>query len=289
MSVASMAREPERAPSSSLIDFESVELEYRGKTGSTLALSGTSFSVGEGEIVAVVGPSGCGKSTIVKLVSGLIMPTRGSVTVDGAPVAGPLGIVGIAFQNPVMLPWLRTIDNVLLPLKVVKEHRHRFRKDYTHNRERAMELLRTVGLDGFENKYPWQLSGGMRQRASLCRALVHEPRLLLLDEPFAALDAFTKEELWGVLQDLWIQRKPTIVLITHDLREAVLLAHRVYVMSARPGRILHEERVEFPRPRNLNTSFREDFVDIVQRLRMRIEQTRNEAMGALPTNQGAGP
>jgi len=257
-----------------LIEIDDVSLRYGEGEGGTLALNGASFEVLEGELVALVGPSGCGKSTIVKLVSGLMPPTSGRAVVDDQLVTGPLSIVGIAFQNPVMLPWLKTIDNVLLPLKVVSPHRKHFRRDYEQYRERALSLLRAVGLHGFEESYPRELSGGMRQRASLCRALVHEPRLLLLDEPFASLDAFTREELWGVLQDLWLEKRPTVILITHELREAVYLSDRVYVMSARPGRIIHHRDVPFARPRDLEITFDDEFVDLAHDLRLHIEQTR---------------
>jgi NitT/TauT family transport system ATP-binding protein len=259
-----------------LIDIDDVSLRYGVGEGSTLALDGTSFQVDEGEFISLVGPSGCGKSTIVKLVSGLVPVTGGRLDVDGQPVAGPLSIVGIAFQNPVMLPWLRTIDNVLLPLKIVRPHRDHFRRRKEEYRDRARALLKVVGLDGFEQKYPWQLSGGMRQRASLCRALIHEPRLLLLDEPFASLDAFTREELWAVLQDLWLEKKPTIIMITHDLREAVYLSDKVYVMSARPGRILYERDVGFARPRNLEVTFDDVFVELAHDLRQYIQLGRDE-------------
>ena len=261
---------------SHLIDIDDVSLRYGVGKSSILALAGTSFKVGEGELISLVGPSGCGKSTIVKLVSGLMPVTRGRLTVDGQPVTGPLSMVGIAFQNPVMLPWLNTIDNVLLPLKIVRPHRGHFRRRKEEYRDRARALLKVVGLDGFEQKYPWQLSGGMRQRASLCRALIHDPRLLLLDEPFASLDAFTREELWGVLQDLWMEKKPTIIMITHDLREAVYLSDKVYVMSARPGRILYERDVGFERPRKLDITFDDAFVEMAHDLRQYIQLGRDK-------------
>lgn len=259
-----------------LIDIDDISLRYGKGEGSTLALAGTTLKVNEGEFISIVGPSGCGKSTIVKLVSGLIPVTRGRMVVDEQPVTGPLSIVGIAFQNPVMLPWLNTIDNVLLPLKIVRPHRNDFRQRKEEYRERARALLKVVGLAEFEQTYPWQLSGGMRQRASLCRALVHDPRLLLLDEPFASLDAFTREELWGVLQDLWLEKKPTIILITHDLREAVYLSEKVYVMSARPGHILYERDVDFDRPRNLDITFDDAFVELAHDLRKYIQLGRDK-------------
>lgn len=259
-----------------LIDIDDISLRYGKGEGSTLALAGTTLKVNEGEFISIVGPSGCGKSTIVKLVSGLIPVTRGRMVVDEQPVTGPLSIVGIAFQNPVMLPWLNTIDNVLLPLKIVRPHRNDFRQRKEEYRERARALLKVVGLAEFEQTYPWKLSGGMRQRASLCRALVHDPRLLLLDEPFASLDAFTREELWGVLQDLWLEKKPTIILITHDLREAVYLSEKVYVMSARPGHILYERDVDFDRPRNLDITFDDAFVELAHDLRKYIQLGRDK-------------
>lgn len=277
--VSSVSRLQARPPASvpePLVTLRDVSLRYGG-SGGTMALAGTSFSVAQGEFTAIVGPSGCGKSTILKLVSGLLRATQGSVMVEGAEVTRPLSIVGIAFQNPVMLPWLKTLDNVLLPLKIVKPHRRHFRRHREDYVERAMELLSVVGLAGFEYKYPWQLSGGMRQRASLCRALIHEPRMLLFDEPFAALDAFTREELWQVLEALWLRNKPTIVLITHDLREAVYLADTVHVMSARPGRIVYSKTIKFNRPRSIEQCYEEAFVDAVHDLRKHIEKVRHAA------------
>jgi NitT/TauT family transport system ATP-binding protein len=262
-----------------LIDINDVSLRYGVGKESTLALAGTDIQVSEGEFVSIVGPSGCGKSTIVKLVSGLIPVTSGRMNVDGQPVTGPLSIVGIAFQNPVMLPWMSTIDNVLLPLKVARPHRNQFRQRKEEYQDQARALLKVVGLDGFESRYPWELSGGMRQRASLCRALIHEPRLLLLDEPFASLDAFTREDLWGVLQDLWLEKKPTIIMITHDLREAVYLSDKVYVMSARPGRIIYERDINLERPRNIEMTFEDVFVEMAHDLRQYIQLGHDTSKG----------
>ena len=180
------------------VEISDVSLTYPGAGASaTLALDHATLSIDKGEFVAVVGPSGCGKSTLLKLVSGLHVPSRGGVIVAGHEVAGPIKIVGMAFQNPIMLPWRTTLDNVLLPLEIVEPHASRFRANRKTYVEKAESLLAAVGLDGFGKSYPWQLSGGMQQRASLCRALIHEPDLLLLDEPFGALDAFTREELWS--------------------------------------------------------------------------------------------
>jgi NitT/TauT family transport system ATP-binding protein len=178
----------------------------------------------------------------------------------------------MAFQNPTLMPWRTTLDNVLLPMEIVEPHKRRFRRHRAEYVERAMALLKTVGLADFADKYPWQLSGGMQQRSNLCRALIHEPELLMLDEPFGALDAFTREELWGVMQALWLEKRFTGVLVTHDLREAVYLADTVYVMSRRPGRIVVTKAIDLPRPRTLTSTFEPAFVDIVHELRDRIHQ-----------------
>jgi NitT/TauT family transport system ATP-binding protein len=179
--------------------------------------------------------------------------------------------VGMAFQNPTLLPWLTLLDNVMLPLKIVPPFRQEYRaKRRGEFRDRIETLLAQVGLAGFSNKYPWQLSGGMLQRASLCRALIHEPQLLMLDEPFGALDQFTREELWGVMQDLWMTRKPTVVLVTHDLKEAAFLANRICVMQARPGRIIDDSVVPFPRPRTIAMSYDPSFTALTHSLREMI-------------------
>jgi NitT/TauT family transport system ATP-binding protein len=190
--------------------------------------------------------------------------------VGGAPVRGPQKIVGMAFQNPIMLPWRTILHNVLLPLEIVTPHRERFRRDRAAYVAQAQELLASVGLAGFGDRNPWQVSGGQQQRASLCRALIHQPELLLLDEPFGALDAFTREELWQVLQNLWLQRRFTVFLVTHDLREALFLADTVYVMSPRPGRLVHRTTVSLPRPRTLEDTFTTSFTDAYHEIRRRI-------------------
>jgi NitT/TauT family transport system ATP-binding protein len=258
----------------SFIEIDEVDLVYRGAEArgeaGTLALSDASLRIEEGAFVSIVGPSGCGKSTLVKLISGLARPSRGSVRVAGRSVERPLKTVGVAFQNPTLLPWRNIRDNTLLPLEIVEPYRRSFRREAAANRARAERLLAAVGLAGFAERMPWQLSGGMQQRAQLCRALIHEPAILLLDEPFAALDAFTREELWGVLQDLWSARRCTVVLVTHELREAVYLSDVVHIMSARPGRIVASKTIELPRPRSLEATFREDFIALVHELRDHI-------------------
>ena len=191
-------------------------------------------------------------------------------------MTGPLKIAGMAFQNPTLLPWRKTIDNVLLPMEIVEPHRRRFRAERGRYREMAEALLATVGLAGFGERFPWELSGGMQQRASLCRALIHQPALLMLDEPFAALDAFTREELWCVLRDLWEAQRFTVILVTHDLREAVFLADTIHVMSAWPGRIVKTRQVDIPRPRDLAVCYEPAFVDIVHELRDEIATVRKQ-------------
>ncbi|MBZ0138645.1 MAG: ABC transporter ATP-binding protein [Pseudorhodoplanes sp.] len=239
-----------------------------------LAIQDLTLAVGRGEFAAVVGPSGCGKSTLMKLVTGLQFPFAGHVTVGGEDVHQPVKIAGMAFQAPTLLPWRTTLENLLLPLEIVRPHRSELRRNKAAYVERAEKLLASVGLAGFGSKYPWQLSGGMQQRASLCRALIHEPQLLMLDEPFGALDAFTREELWCVIRDLHAARGITIIFVTHDLREAVFLADRVFVMSARPGRILAERTIDLPRPRDLEVTFSSAFQDIVHELREHIVKAR---------------
>jgi NitT/TauT family transport system ATP-binding protein len=185
-----------------------------------------------------------------------------------------LKITGMAFQNPVMLPWRTVLDNLLLPLEIVEPHRSRFRAHKHEYVARADNLLRSVGLAGMGEKFPWQLSGGMQQRASLCRSLIHEPKLLMLDEPFGALDTFTREELWCVVRDLHAERGFTVILVTHDLREAAFLSDRIYCMSSRPGRIIAEREVTLPRPRDLDVTYTHEFADIVQDLRNQIRNAR---------------
>mgnify|MGYP005813836227 CR=1 FL=1 len=258
------------------IELTDVDLVYgsgKGKTklgDDTLAVRAANLSIGDGEFVAIVGPSGCGKSTLLKLIAGLTKPSRGVVRVGGKDVVNPLKIVGMAFQNATLLPWRNIRDNVMLPLEIVEPHRSRQKQDREKNLDRTNELLTKVGLAGFADKMPWQLSGGMQQRAQLCRALIHDPSILMLDEPFAALDAFTREELWGVLQELWSFRKCTIILVTHELREAAFLADTVHIMSARPGRVIRSRSVDIPRPRTLAATFEPGFVELVHELRHHI-------------------
>ena len=257
------------------IELENVTLTYGHGEKQTTALGLTNLRVNQGDFVALVGPSGCGKSTILKLVTGLIKASEGYVYVAGRVVGATPVRVGMAFQNPTMLPWLTVRDNVMMPLKIVPPFRQEYRsKKNTEFRDRAEALLKEVGLANFGDKHPWQLSGGMLQRASLCRALIHEPQLLMLDEPFGALDQFTREELWAVMQELWMKLKPTVLLVTHDLKEAGYLATRICVMRARPGQIVDDAEVPFPRPRTIDMSYTPTFVSMTQRLRELIVSQR---------------
>ena len=243
-------------------------MAYGRGAAAVKAVEDVTLGIGKGEFIAVVGPSGCGKSSLMKLISGLHPPLAGTLTVEGKPVTGPLKSVGMAFQNSNLLPWRSALDNVLLPLEIVQPYRKGFKREKYVGK--AQELLHSVGLRGFTDKYPWELSGGMQQRTSICRALIHEPEILMLDEPFGALDAFTREELWCALRLQVAQRQVTVMLVTHDLREAVFLADTVYVMSSRPGRIVLRRGVDIPRPRDLEVVYTQQFQDIVHELRSLI-------------------
>ncbi len=218
------------------------------KTGSTHALDSIQLDIAQGEFIALVGPSGCGKTTLLKIMAGLVGGFQGTVSLGGQPIVKPSIEVGVVFQEPTLLPWRTVLQNIMLPVELVKLDERK----YT---ERAMALMKTVGLAGFEHQYPKQLSGGMRQRAGICRALVRDPKVLLMDEPFGALDAMTREFLNVELQRIWLGEggaaRKTIVFVTHSIPEAVFLADRVVVMSPRPGRVAEVVSVNLPRPRRL--------------------------------------
>jgi NitT/TauT family transport system ATP-binding protein len=258
-----------------VINLEKVRVTFGDSENQVTALSETSLRIAHGEFVALVGPSGCGKSTILKLVAGTLTASQGNIFVAGREIGANEVRIGMAFQNPTLLPWLNIRDNVMLPLKIVAPYKQAFaQKRKSEYRDRVEASLAQVGLANFGDKFPWQLSGGMQQRASLCRALIHDPTLLLLDEPFGALDQFTREELWEIMQNLWIEKRPTVLLVTHDLKEAAYLASRICVMQARPGRIVDDSVVPFARPRTIEVSFMPDFVSLTQRLRERIVAAR---------------
>ena len=229
-----------------LIEARGVAKTYRQRNGAAVeSLKPLDFQITEGEFVTVVGPSGCGKSTLLKLVAGLLPASSGELLLQGRPIAGPQRDVGIVFQSALLLAWRSVLDNVLLQAEMR-------RMPMAAARERAMALIRMAGLEGFEDKYPWQLSGGMQQRASICRALLHDPPLLLMDEPFGALDALTREKMNLELQRLWMQSKKTVLLITHSIPEAIFLSDRVFVMSERPGAFAAVYPIALPRPRSLD-------------------------------------
>jgi NitT/TauT family transport system ATP-binding protein len=270
---------PLNAPAAPFVDFKDVWLAYNEEflAQQRFAVEAIDLQVAQGEFIAIVGPSGCGKSTFMKLATGLKLPSRGKIMIDGTPVTGPLKVSGMAFQAPSLLPWRTTLANVLLPLEIVEPYRSHFKAKRAEYEERARQLLKKVGLAGYEDQFPWQLSGGMQQRASICRALIHEPKMLLLDEPFGALDAFTREELWCILRDLWTEHRFNVILVTHDLRESVFLADTVYVMSKSPGRFVVKREIDLPRPRDLELTYTKEFIDIVHELRGHIGAIRNAA------------
>jgi NitT/TauT family transport system ATP-binding protein len=271
------------------VDFRDVWLAYNDEllAQNHFAVEAIDLKVSEGEFIAIVGPSGCGKSTFMKLTTGLKMPSKGRIMIDGQPVTGPLKISGMAFQAPSLLPWRTTVDNVLLPLEIVEPFRSQFKSKRKEFEERARKLLQKVGLGGYEDKFPWQLSGGMQQRVSICRALIHEPKMLLLDEPFGALDAFTREELWCILRDLWTEQRFNVILVTHDLRESVFLADTVYVMSKSPGRFVVKKEITLPRPRDLEVTYTQEFGDIVHELRSHIGAIRSPVINPAPAVEGS--
>jgi NitT/TauT family transport system ATP-binding protein len=234
--------------------------QYATGRGAVVALENIEFSVQEGEFVAVVGPSGCGKSTLLKILAGLLETSSGTATLRGIPIRGPRKDIGVVFQAPVLFPWRTVLDNVLLPVEVqgLAPEPHR---------KAAQELLTLVGLQGFEARYPWELSGGMQQRVAIVRGLVHDPAMLLMDEPFGALDAMTRESMNIELQRIWLERRKTVLFITHSIPEAVFLADKVLVMTPRPGRILHTESVGLPRPRPLDVMTTPAFGEHVRRIR----------------------
>jgi NitT/TauT family transport system ATP-binding protein len=220
---------------------------YRSaRRGSVHSLEDVSFEARSGEFLSVVGPSGCGKTTLLRLVAGLLTPTSGSIQIYGTPVLGPTAHVGIVFQSPVLLPWRSVLSNVLLQVEMR-------RLDKRAHRERALQLIELVGIKGFEDKYPFELSGGMQQRTAICRALIHDPPLLLMDEPFGALDALTREMMNLELQRIWLTSRKTVLFITHSIPEAAFLSDRVLVMSPRPGTLKKEIPIDLPRPRGVHT------------------------------------
>jgi NitT/TauT family transport system ATP-binding protein len=259
---AAAAPEPVSGPAKGLrIDIRAVSKHYMTASGERVhALDEVSLAIAAGEFVAIVGPSGCGKSTLMMLVSGLIPMTGGSIAIGGVPVKGAVDKAGIVFQRDLLLDWRTVLANVLLPVEIKK-------LDHATHLQKARQLLRSVGLADFEQKYPAELSGGMRQRVAICRALVQDPGILLMDEPFGALDALTREQMNLDLQRVWLRDRSTVLFITHSIEEAVLLADRVVVMTPRPGKIADILEVGLARPRGAHTRSDPRFVEHVERIR----------------------
>jgi NitT/TauT family transport system ATP-binding protein len=259
METSASGEEPHRGT----IEVRSLSKVYPSQDGPVQALSEVSFAVADAEFVTIVGHSGCGKSTLLRIIAGLLLPSSGSVTVRGRGVSGPLSDVGMVFQRPVLLKWRTIFDNVMLPIEMLHLPRQ-------ENRERALDLLKLAGLVDFRHHYPAQLSGGMQQRAAICRALIHDPSLLLMDEPFGALDLMTREEMNFELLRIWSQRRKTTLLVTHSISEAVFLADRVIVMTPRPGMIADIIDVELPRPRMPETKLDPRFTECVRMIGRKI-------------------
>ena len=255
------------------IDIRDVSHDYQTNQGLLPVIKNLSISVKKGGFTAIVGPSGCGKSTITRLVSGLLKPSKGSIFISNEKVISPLSTVGMAFQNPVLLEWRNVINNIILPLEIVSKN-----LKYNFKRNRALELLKLVGLEDFELNLPSELSGGMKQRVSLCRSLVHKPEILILDEPFAALDAFTREDLWNVMLKLKSEQDFTCILITHDLREAVYLADQVIVLSGRPATLQYTVKSDFKKNKTISDLYSSKATKLLSMLRQQIEiaQSKNE-------------
>ena len=234
------------------------------------AIAEVSLGVRENEFVTLVGPSGCGKSTLLKLVSGLIPVTGGTIHVREQLVREPFSDVGFVFQHPVLLPWRTVLGNILFSIEMLGKKEEEFV-------DQARDLIKLAGLEGFENKYPRELSGGMQQRVAICRALIHDPSLLLMDEPFGALDAMTREEMSFELLRIWEERRKTILFVTHSIPEAILLADRVVVMTPRPGKIERIFEINLPRPRVYEMEFNERFKALNSEIRSLIFSSRKEA------------
>jgi NitT/TauT family transport system ATP-binding protein len=248
-----------KTPARDVIAIRHLSKTY-GRAGGVVALSDIDCTVADGEFLSIVGPSGCGKSTLLKILAGLMPATTGDALLNGTPIDGPRKDIGVVFQSPVLFPWRTVLGNVLLPADVQRLGREKMTA-------RAMDLLALVGLKDFEQRYPWELSGGMQQRAALVRALIHDPALLLMDEPFGALDAMTREQMNVELQRIWMESRKTVVFITHSTSEAVFLADRVMVMTPRPGKIGDLFEVDLPRPRTLDVMTTEKFGGYVRRIR----------------------
>ncbi len=258
--------DPAGQPMRPIIEMADVSKIYRTRDGEIPSLRPINLAIDDGEFVVVVGPSGCGKTTLLRMIAGLLPPSTGEVRVEGRAVTRPHSGVGIVFQTALLLPWRDVLRNVMMPVEVKGLPRAQYQA-------RAMDLLAMAGLAGFEHKYPWQLSGGMQQRAAICRALVHDPKILLMDEPFGALDAMTRERMNGELQRIQMETRKTALLITHSIPEAVFLADRVVVMSERPGSIAAIYDVAIPKPRRLDVIGDPTFLELTRIIRGHFNST----------------
>ena len=244
--------------------IEGATKSYKTRTGTVQALADVSFDVAEGELVCVLGPSGCGKSTLLWAMSGLHPLTRGRILLDGAPIARPNPAIAMIFQDANLLPWRTLLRNIQLPFEIK-------RVNTASQRDRIAALLQRVGLQGFEQKYPRELSGGMQQRASIVRSLAVDPSVLLMDEPFGALDAFTRDEMNLLIQEIWMDTGKTIVFITHNIAEAIFLADRIIVLSSRPGRLSRIFPIDLPRPRTLAMTTTPQFIEMLVEVKASID------------------
>ncbi|MBI2359051.1 MAG: ABC transporter ATP-binding protein [Deltaproteobacteria bacterium] len=248
----------------SLISVRSVTKIYEAVKGQKiLALEGVSLDVNQGEFVTLVGPSGCGKSTLLRVIAGLLPATSGELHIDGKRISGPLTDVGMVFQTPVLMPWLSVLANMLLPIEILKLNMEDYRKE-------ALELIQVLGLESFENAYPFELSGGMQSRVAIGRALIHNPKLLLMDEPFGSLDAFTRESMGMELLRIWEKYRKTVIFVTHDISEAVFLGDTVAVLTARPGRLSQVMHIDLERPRTMATKSSSAFADYTYQIRKEL-------------------
>jgi len=243
-----------------IIQVKGLEKVYQAASGQLLAIENLSFDVQEGEFVTVVGPSGCGKTTLLKILGGILAPTGGEITLKGKPVRGPQRGIGMVFQNPVLLAWRTSLKNVLLPMEILGLEGGKYTKE-------ARNLLKLVGLEGFESKYPRELSGGMQQRVSIARALIHDPALLLMDEPFGSLDAITRDLMNLELLRIWRETKKTVVFVTHSIPEAVFLADRVIVLTARPSNVAGIFEVSISRPRDMKDRSSRTYSNLISSVR----------------------
>jgi len=265
--------------SGTMIEYRDAGKVYASKLGEVTALRAISLSVNRGEFVSIIGQSGCGKSTLLKMTAGVTPVTSGSIQIAGQPVTGPASDLGMVFQTPILLEWRDVISNVLLPLEILG-------RTSSAAITRARELLELVGLSGFEHRYPAELSGGMQQRVAITRALIIDPPLLLMDEPFGALDALTRDEMAAELLRIWEETRKTILFVTHSIDEAVLLSDRVVVLTPRPGRVGQIVTIDLPRPRPVDVRYDPQFTHLAQTLRNVILDDTRSGEGATPVSAG---